>query len=130
MARRSVTALVAVGVLALTLGIIRPAGTDPILTPGWQAAGGQRRRADRVDIGGSSLAMMIRGDNVKNPVLLYLAGGPGGTDIGALRRNSQGLERAFTVATYDQRGTGKSYDTLDPTSTLTLAGGGQRRGRA
>jgi proline iminopeptidase len=121
-ARRAVTALVAVGVLALTLGIIRPAGTDPILTSGGKPLAGSVAELSRVEIGGRSLAMMIRGDNVKNPVLLYLAGGPGGTDIGALRRNGQGLERAFTVATYDQRGTGKSYDTLDPTSTLTLAG--------
>ena len=121
-ARRTITALVAVGVLALTLGIIRPAGTDPILTSDGKPLAGSVAELTRVDVGGSSLAMMIRGDNVKNPVLLFLAGGPGGTDIGALRRNSQGLERAFTVATYDQRGTGKSYDTLDPTSTLTLQG--------
>ena len=42
--------------------------------------------------------------------------------MGAMRRHGQALEHDFVVATFDQRGTGKSYDSLDPTSTLTLDG--------
>ena len=38
-----------------------------------------------------------------------------------MRRHGQGLEQHFVVATFDQRGTGKSYDDLEPTSTLTPA---------
>ena len=71
-------------------------------------------------IGGHDQSIMIRGWSVENPVLLYLAGGPGGTDIGAMRIFSRSLEQDFVVATWDQRGAGKSYRTLDPTSTLTL----------
>ncbi len=63
---------------------------------------------------------MIRGTSTHNPVLLFLAGGPGGTELGAMRRHGQALEQDFVVVTWDQRGTGKSYDSLDPTSTLTL----------
>ena len=37
-----------------------------------------------------------------------------------MRRHGQLLEQNFTVATFDQRGTGKSADNLDPTATLTL----------
>ena len=66
--------------------------------------------------------MMIRGRSTRNPVLLFLAGGPGGTELGAMRRHGQSLEDDFVVVTWDQRGTGKSYDQLDPTSTLTLDG--------
>ena len=54
------------------------------------------------------------------PVLLFLAGGPGGTEMGAMRRHGQALEQDFVVATFDQRGAGKSYDNLAPTSTLML----------
>jgi pimeloyl-ACP methyl ester carboxylesterase len=74
----------------------------------------------RVDIGGHDLALMIRGRSATSPVLLFLAGGPGGSELGAMRRHSQVLEDDFVVATFDQRGSGKSYDQLDPASTLTL----------
>jgi pimeloyl-ACP methyl ester carboxylesterase len=55
-------------------------------------------------------------------VLLFLAGGPGGTELGAMRRHLPELEEHVTVVTWDQRGAGKSYDELDPTDTLTLDG--------
>jgi pimeloyl-ACP methyl ester carboxylesterase len=63
---------------------------------------------------------MIRGRSADNPVLLFLAGGPGGSELGAMRRHSQTLEHDFVVATLDQRGTGKSYNQLDPTQTMTV----------
>jgi pimeloyl-ACP methyl ester carboxylesterase len=120
--RRAVTAVVSAGILALVLGLVRPAGTEPILAPGGRSLAGSVAELTTVRTGGHRVAMMIRGDSSANPVLLYLAGGPGGTDIGGLRRNGQELEQAFIVATYDQRGAGKSYDALDPTPSLTLDG--------
>ena len=72
-----------------------------------------------VSLGGHEQAVMIRGRSVDNPVLLYLAGGPGGTDIGAMRADV-GLEQDFVVVTWEQRGAGKSYASLDPVSTLTV----------
>ncbi|MEO9220173.1 MAG: alpha/beta hydrolase [Mycobacteriaceae bacterium] len=120
--RRSLTALVTVGMVALSLAIIRPASTDPILGADGRPLQGSVAELTRVDIGGHDLAMMIRGRSTTNPVLLFLAGGPGGSELGAMRRHGQALEQEFTVVTFDQRGTGKSDDTLDPTSTLTLDG--------
>jgi proline iminopeptidase len=119
--RRSVTALATVAMVALSLAIIRPAGTDPILGADGRRQPGSVAELTRVDIGGHSLAMMIRGRSTANPVLLFLAGGPGAGEMGAMRRHGQALEQEFTVVTFDQRGSGKSYDQLDPTSTLTLA---------
>ncbi len=62
---------------------------------------------------------MIRGRSTEAPVLLHLAGGPGGTDLGAMRADTS-LEDDFVVVTWEQRGTGKSYAALDPTESLTL----------
>jgi pimeloyl-ACP methyl ester carboxylesterase len=118
--RRAVTALVAVGLVALAVLIARPATTDPILGPDGQPLAGSIAELTRVEIGGHDLAMMIRGRSSESPVLLFLAGGPGGSELGAMRRHLETLEQDFLVVTWDQRGTGKSYDQLDPTSTLTL----------
>jgi pimeloyl-ACP methyl ester carboxylesterase len=119
-ARRVTTAFVAVALLALTVGISRPASTNAILTDTGTPKAGSVAEMIRIPVGGHDLAMMIRGNSTRNPVLLFLAGGPGGTELGAMRRHGQALEKDFVVVTWDQRGTGKSYDKLDPTSTLTL----------
>ena len=118
--RRLIAAVAAVALLALTAGISRPASTDAILTDAGTPMAGSVAELIRVPVGGHDQAMMIRGTSTDNPVLLFLAGGPGGTELGAMRRHGQALEKDFVVVTWDQRGAGKSYDSLDPTSTLTL----------
>ncbi len=114
--RRVVTGLAGLAVLAMTVAVLRPASTEPIRGADGNPVVGSVAELTRVEVGGQHLAMMIRGGGGTSPVLLYLAGGPGGTDIGAMRRHSQALEDDFVVATFDQRGSGKSYDQLDPTS--------------
>jgi proline iminopeptidase len=115
------TALLAVVVAGLAAGIARPATTAPIVGLEGPVPAGSIAELTRVPVGGHEQALMIRGRSVENPVLLHLAGGPGGTDIGAMRADT-GLESDFVVVTWDQRGTGKSYDALDPVATLTLEG--------
>ena len=73
-----------------------------------------------IDVNGRELGLMIRGHDTHNPVLLFLAGGPGGSELGAMRNHLPVLEEHFTVATLDQRGTGTSYPALDPSDTYTL----------
>jgi proline iminopeptidase len=119
-ARRGVAALVGVVLVALAVAIARPASTDPIVGPDGVPVAGSVAELTRVEIGGHDLAMMIRGQSTENPVLLFLAGGPGGSELGAMRRHLPALEQDFVVVTWDQRGTGKSYDQLDPTATLTF----------
>ncbi|MGX6607372.1 alpha/beta fold hydrolase [Micromonosporaceae bacterium Da 78-11] len=118
--RRTGVALLGVGLGALAAAIIRPASTEPILAADDKPSSGSVAELTRVSVGSHDLAMMIRGNDTANPVLLFLAGGPGGSELGAMRRHGQLLEQNFTVATLDQRGTGKSADNLEPTATLTL----------
>jgi len=121
-ARRTVVGLTSVGLLALAAGLARPASTAPITGPDGEPLPGSIAELTRVDINGHDLSMMIRGDSTDNPVLLFLAGGPGGTELGAMRHHARLLENDFVVVTWDQRGAGKSHDQLEPLSTLHLDG--------
>lgn len=120
--RRAVALATGLVLVALAALIARPASTDPIVDADGQTVAGSVAELTRVDVGGHDLALMIRGRSTQNPMLLFLAGGPGGSELGAMRRHSQALEDDFVVVTFDQRGTGKSYDQLDPTHTMTLDG--------
>lgn len=54
----------------------------------------------------------IRGKNKNAPVLLFLAGGPGGTQMAATRHELAELEEHFVVVNWDQPGSGKSYNCM------------------
>ena len=113
------TGLATLALVAIAIVFARPATTHPIPGPDGESLPGSIAELPTVPIGGHDQAMMIRGRSIDNPVLLYLAGGPGGTDLGAMRADA-GLEQYFVVATWEQRGAGKSYSALDPVETLTL----------
>jgi proline iminopeptidase len=109
---------VGAGLLVLAFAVSRPASTAPILGADGQRLPGSVAELTTVQLGGHEQALMIRGQSSDNPVLLFLAGGPGGTEIGAMRMDT-GLEQHFVVVTWDQRGVGKSYAALDPAATHT-----------
>jgi pimeloyl-ACP methyl ester carboxylesterase len=114
----TLTGLVTLAIAAMAFFIALPASTAPIVGADGEPLAGSVAELTTVTIGGHDQTMLIRGRSVDNPVLLYLAGGPGGTDIGAIRRDVT-LEQDFTVVAWDQRGAGKSYSALDPTDTFT-----------
>jgi proline iminopeptidase len=59
----------------------------------------------------------IRGTNRRNPVLLYIHGGPGYVSIPMSWWFSRGWEEYFTVVQWDQRAAGKTYLLTDPDKT-------------
>lgn len=109
------------GLVVVIIGVLfaQPARTPPIVGADGAPLPGSIAELTTVRIGGHEQALMLRGRDASAPVLLHLAGGPGGTDIGAMRLDT-GLEQHFVVATWDQRGTGKSYPAFGPAETLTL----------
>jgi pimeloyl-ACP methyl ester carboxylesterase len=111
-------ALALLAILAVAIG--RPATTAPIVGQDGTPLAGSVAELTHVEVDGRDLGLMIRGASVDNPVLLFLAGGPGGTELGAMRRHLKPLEDHVTVATWDQRGAGRSYDELDPTHSYTI----------
>lgn len=61
-------------------------------------------------LNGRTQWISIRGVDQNKPVLLFLAGGPGGTQLAAVRHELGELEKHFVVVGWDQPGSGKSYD--------------------
>jgi pimeloyl-ACP methyl ester carboxylesterase len=79
---------------------------------------------EEVTLGGFQQSVLVRTQDVTNPVLLVLHGGPGTTLIPFVEQiQPAALEEHFTVVHWDQRGAGKSYDpafTLDDLSADKL----------
>lgn len=63
----------------------------------------------RVDINGDTHAVLIRGMNLDNPVLLFLHAGPCLSETGLMRNFHPELEEHYTMVYYDMRGSAKSY---------------------
>jgi len=79
-------------------------------------------RLEKVRIGGIDQWVSIRGTDRRNPVLLYIHGGPGYVSMPMSWWFSRGWEEYFTVVQWDQRAAGKTYLLTDPATiapTLT-----------
>ena len=65
-----------------------------------------------VEINGSTQSYSLRGEDLSNPLILFLSGGPGGAQMPATRQFLSGLEDTYTIVNWDQPGTSKSYDAV------------------
>ena len=74
---------------------------------------------EQVEINGSGHEIMIRGKDKNNPVIIFVHGGPGTSEIPYAQKYQKLLEEKFTVVNYDQRGSGKSYHFFEDYSNLT-----------
>lgn len=71
-------------------------------------------------IGGIKQSLIIRGENMDNPVLLFVHGGPGMSTFPFMKEKFKGLEDMFTICYWEQRGAGKSYSKDIPPESMTL----------
>lgn len=65
--------------------------------------------------------LLVRGRDRDAPVMLFLHGGPGGSETALMRLFHPQLEDHFVMAYWDQRGAGKSCCADIPPSTMTIA---------
>jgi proline iminopeptidase len=80
-------------------------------------------KLEKIRIRGIDQWVSIRGTDKRNPVLLFIHGGPGYVSIPMSWWFSRGWEEYFTVVQWDQRASGKTYLLNDPKiigPTLTL----------
>ncbi|HEY5135491.1 MAG TPA: alpha/beta hydrolase [Candidatus Nanopelagicales bacterium] len=93
-----------------------------LLPPGTPAVHGPRAVSvlEKVRLGGAEQWVLQRSADIGNPLVLFLHGGPGTSQLTANRRNTRSLEKSFTVVNWDQRGAGKSYRAIRDTERMTI----------
>lgn len=81
-------------------------------TPFFDASGrplaGSISEKIKININGVEQGMFIKGENIGQPVLLYLHGGM--PDYFLAQRYPTGLDEDFIVVWWEQRGSGLSFD--------------------
>jgi pimeloyl-ACP methyl ester carboxylesterase len=97
-----------------------PGGTPPHRNPSGQIIPRSIADVRYMTLGGVAQWVMIRGESLDNPLLILLHGGPGFSETHFFRRFISPLERSFTLVYWDQRGSGKSFDSKSPVSSLTV----------
>ncbi len=99
-------AILNTGLVALTQ---MAAFTPPIVDESGHSPENSIAELTEVELNGRKQWISLRGWDKSKPVLLFLAGGPGGTQMAAVRHELAELEKYFVVVNWDQPGSGKSY---------------------
>lgn len=78
------------------------------------------RAIETVPIGGIGQVVSIRSQDLRNPVLIYLHGGPGFVEMPLDWWWNRGWDEYFTVVQWDQRNAGKTYVASGPSDPASL----------
>ena len=83
---------------------------------------GENAIAEQVkfEVNGTTQHILIRGTDINNPILLFVHGGPGSSDMPLVRHFNAELEEHFVVVTWDQRGAGKSRSWFRNPDNMTV----------
>jgi pimeloyl-ACP methyl ester carboxylesterase len=110
-----------IGLVAALVGISQVRAHTPAITgPDGHPLPGSIASLEKVELGGVEQWLIVRGQSIDKPVLLFLSGGPGGSEAGRVLRFNQELEQHFVVVIWEQRGCGKSFPALNPKPALTV----------
>ena len=107
------TALFFAAAVVLNAGLVAlsqlTASTPPIVDENRRTPENSIAELKELVLNGRRQWISLRGWDRDKPVLLFLAGGPGGTQLAAARHELAELEKHFVVVGWDQPGAGKSY---------------------
>ncbi len=103
-----------------TLFLISPGKLKPYTDREGQVLAGSITEKIFIQIGGVKQGMFIRGKDIKNPVLLFVHGGPSFPEYFLVDKYPTGIEDNFTVCYWEQRGGGISYTPDVTLESMTL----------
>jgi pimeloyl-ACP methyl ester carboxylesterase len=106
--------------LIISLFYISPGKTSSIVDVEGNKLPNSIAVIEKPNIGGVSQGLIIRGNNIENPVLLYLHGGPGMPSFSWIKEDFKKIETLFTICYWEQRGAGMSYSKSIPRETMNL----------
>jgi pimeloyl-ACP methyl ester carboxylesterase len=75
---------------------------------------------EQVELGGCRQWILIRGQDSTKPLLLFVHGGPGSSEMWFAHHSMRELEKHFVCVNWDQRGAGKSFGAGMPAGTMNL----------
>lgn len=89
-------------------------------TPAFHNAPHSIASLEKLRLGGADQYILIRGMDVRNPLVLFLHGGPGMPTMYLAHAFQRLLENSFIVVQWDRRGAGKSYSGRIPAATMSV----------
>jgi pimeloyl-ACP methyl ester carboxylesterase len=112
--------IVLLGAIVLAILCLIPGFTFPIKDRQGHDISQSIASLEKINLGRQEQWILIRGMDITKPVILFLHGGPGTSNMCLLRKYTDELEKHFIVVTWDQRGAGKSYQAINPHSSMTI----------
>lgn len=100
-------------IIIIIIGLFLPTWTPPI------KGENSISELSQISINGAKHQFMIRGKDKNNPIIIFVHGGPGCSEIPYVTKYQDILEKDFTIVHYDQRGSGKSYSFFEDYSNIT-----------
>lgn len=113
--------------LGLCVGVAAIAGnsgcihTEPFTDQDGRILAGSVATMEMATIGGIPQSLWIRGTDAGNPALILLHGGPGASESALFRHYDALFETHFLVVYWEQRGTGRSYQSDLPPQSMTIS---------
>jgi pimeloyl-ACP methyl ester carboxylesterase len=118
--RKGLIVLAVVGCIAALLYVGRFGSTPAFSDASGGVVAGSVAEMHRLDLGGVTQSVTIRGRSSTAPILIWLHGGPGTDETGMWRQYNAELEDHFLVVYWTQRGAGRSYHPGIPVASMTL----------
>lgn len=75
---------------------------------------------ETIDLGGVKQTILITSKDISKPILLFVHGGPGFSEMALIRKYNSDLDKHFIVVNWDQRGTNLSYHADIPKASMTM----------